>query len=107
MDERTISRIRKLIALAESTHSEEEARTAAREAVRLIAKHSLLTGQPTHAPPRTKATPVWNGPVTCKPSWTGTCEVCGTKLRGSGIVYWQGKRVRHAACHRFAQGGRQ
>ena len=109
MDERIISRIRKLIALAESTHSEEEARTAAREAVRLIAKHGLLTGQPTHAPPppRPKAAPVWNGPVTCKSSWTGTCEVCGKALRGSGIVYWQGKRVRHAACHRFAQGGRQ
>ena len=64
----------------------------------------MLTGQPTHAPPppRPKAAPVWNGPVTCKSSWTGTCEVCGTKLRGSGIVYWQGKRVRHAACHRLA-----
>lgn len=108
MDERIISRIRKLIALAESTHSEEEARTAAREAVRLIAKHGLLTGPPTHTPPpRPKAAPAWNGPVTCKPGWAGTCEVCGTKLRGHVAVYWQGKRVRHAACHRFAQGGRQ
>lgn len=102
-----VDRVRKLIALAESTHSEEEARTAAREAVRLIAKHGLLTGQQTHAPPRPRAAPAWNGPVMCKPSWRGTCEVCGTKLRGSGIVYWLGKRVRHAACHRFAQGGRQ
>lgn len=97
-----VDRVRKLIALAESTHSVEEARTAAREAVRLIAKHGLLNGQP-----RPKAAPAWNGPVTCKPGWTGTCEVCGTKLRGSSLVYWQGKRVRHAACHRFAQGGRQ
>lgn len=36
-----VDRVRKLIALAESTHSVEEARTAAR----LIAKHGLLNGQ--------------------------------------------------------------
>lgn len=101
-----VDRVRKLIALAESTHSVEEARTAAREAVRLIAKHGLLTEQPTPSPPpRPKAAPAWNGPIMCKPSWRGTCEICGTTL-GTRIVYWQGKRVRHAACHR-SHGGRQ
>lgn len=98
-----VDRVRKLIALAESTHSVEEARTAAREAVRLIAKHGLLNGQPQPRP----QPEVWDGPVMCKPSWRGTCEVCGTKLRDHVQVYWRGKRTRHAACHRFAQGGRR
>lgn len=89
-------RVRKLIALA---------RTAAREAVRLIAKHGLLNGQPQPQPkPRPET---WNGPIMCKPSWHGSCEVCGSKLWDYVQVFWLGKRVRHAACHRFAQGGRR
>lgn len=103
MEDKITSRVRKLIALAESTHSEEEARTAAREAVRLIAKHSLL-GRPAAPQPKPQPqVPRWDGPLMCKAAWKGRCEVCGSPLRG--MVYWLGKRTRHSACH-IAKGSR-
>lgn len=96
MDDKVTDRVKKLIALAMSTHSEEEARTAAHMAVRLIAQHDLIGKPQVHAaPPPPPAR--WDGPIMCKPSWSGVCEVCRAKLRGK--VYWQGKRVRHGACH--------
>lgn len=97
MDDKVTDRVKKLIALAMSTHSEEEARTAAHMAVRLIAQHGLI-GKPQvrAAPPPPPPVP-WDGPIMCKPSWSGFCEVCRAKIRGK--VYWQGKRVRHYACH--------
>lgn len=85
-------RVCKLIALAESTHSEEEARTASREAVRLIARYSMLT-----VPDVKRSVEVWHGPIQCKPAWKGTCEVCRNRV--SGRVVWLGKRVRHQICH--------
>ena len=95
MSNKITDRVMKLIALANSTHSEEEARTAAREAVKLIGQHGLLSTLPQPKPPP----PVWGGPVACKPSWTGMCEICRGKVCGK--VYWLGKRVRHEACHAF------
>ena len=41
--------------------------------------------------------PAWNGPIDCKPSWHGVCEVCHTKLNGR--VFWLGAASGHRACH--------
>ena len=45
MNDKITDRVKKLIALACSTHSQEEARTAAKMAVDLIAQHGLLARQ--------------------------------------------------------------
>lgn len=95
MYDKITDRVKKLIALALGTHSQEEARTAAKMAVDLIAQHGLLDRPPDTRP--TAPPPAWNGPIDCKPSWHGVCEVCRTKLNGK--VFWLGRRVRHRACH--------
>ena len=95
-----LDRVKKLIALACSTHSQEEARTAAKMAVDLIAQHGLLdraSAPPPPPPPRQPPPVAWNGPIDCKPTWMGFCEVCRGKLYGR--VFWLGKRVRHHKCH--------
>lgn len=92
-----LDRVKKLIALACSTHSQEEARTAAKMAVDLIAQHGLLDRPQVRAPPPPTAASAWNGPIDCKPTWMGFCEVCRGKLYGR--VFWLGKRVRHHKCH--------
>ena len=100
MRDKITDRVKKLIALACSTHSPEEARTAAKMAVDLIAQHGLLDRPQASAPPPPPRKPppaAWHGPIECKPTWKGTCEVCRGKLYG--LVFWLGKRVRHRKCH--------
>ena len=97
MYDKITDRVKKLIALALGTHSQEEARTAAKMAVDLIAQHGLLDRPQVRAPPPPTPPPAWNGPIDCKPSWLGVCEVCRTKLNGR--VFWLGRRVGHRACH--------
>ena len=100
MYDKITDRVKKLIALACSTHSQEEARTAAKMAVDLIAQHGLLDRPQASAqpPPPRKPPPVaWNGPIDCKSTWKGFCEVCRCPLYG--LVFWLGKRVRHRKCH--------
>ena len=92
MYDKITDRVKKLIALALGTHSQEAARTAAKMAVDLIAQHEPLDRPQVRAPP-----PAWNGPIDCKPSWHGVCEVCRAKLNGK--VFWLGRRVRHRTCH--------
>ncbi len=91
----SLNRVHKLIALAESTHSEEEARTASREAVRLIAKLGLLKQEPQQTRHR-RPEPLWNGPIVSK--WASKCELCGKAVLGSNVV-WLQNRVRHYGCH--------
>ena len=99
MYDKITDRVKKLIALACSTHSPEEARTAAKMAVDLIAQHGLLDRPQASTPPPPRKPPpaAWHGPIECKPTWKGTCEVCRGKLHG--LVYWLAKRVRHRKCH--------
>lgn len=99
MYDKITDRVKKLIALACSTHSQEEARTAAKMAVDLIAQHGLLDRPQASAPPPPRQPPpvAWHGPIDCKPTWKGVCEVCRTKLNGR--VFWLGRRVRHRTCH--------
>ena len=97
MYDKITDRVKKLIALALGTHSQEEARTAAKMAVDLIAQHGLPDWPQVRAPPPPTPPPAWNGPIDCKPSWHGVREVCRTKLNGR--VFWLGRRVRHRACH--------
>ena len=101
MYDKITDRVKKLIALACSTHSPEEARTAAKMAVDLIAQHGLLdrpqASAPPPPPPRQPPPAAWHGPIDCKPTWKGVCEVCRGKLHGR--VYWLDKRVRHSKCH--------
>ena len=106
--------VQKLIALALGGASEEEGRTAAVMAVRLIQQHGLLSPAvccpPRAAPPRpnystyrTAPQPPperWNGPI--KSKWEkGRCEVCRQEVMKGNVVVWLGKRVRHETCHKL------
>lgn len=109
MSRTPLEKVHKLIALVLGGASEEEGRTAAVAAVRLISQHSLLGIAPqpgryrppvSDPPPRPAPPPPekWNGPIVSQ--WSqGTCGLCGQGIRMSQYVVWLGKRVRHASCH--------
>lgn len=114
MSQKALERVQKLIALALGGASEEESRTAAVMAVRLIQQHGLLSPAvccpPRAAPPRpnystyrTAPQPPperWNGPI--KSKWEkGRCEVCRQEVMKGNVVVWLGKRVRHEMCHKL------
>lgn len=114
MSQKALERVQKLIALALGGASEEEGRTAAVMAVRLIQQHGLLSPAvccpPRAAPPRpnystyrTAPQPPpekWNGPI--KSKWEkGRCEVCRQEVMKGNVVVWLGKRVRHETCHKL------
>lgn len=115
MSQKALERVQKLIALALGGASEEEGRTAAVMAVRLIQQHGLLSAasaappppKPRHdyaswahnTPPRPPPEK-WNGPI--KSKWEkGRCEVCRQEVMKGNVVVWLGKRVRHETCHKL------
>lgn len=63
-----VDRVEKLIALANRNNSEEEARTAAREAARLIGKHGLKIVEPLAQSVGTTQT-AWRSPSATRERW--------------------------------------
>lgn len=112
MSRNPLERVQKLIALALGGASEEEGRTAAVMAVRLIQQHGLLSPavccppppKPRYdyaswAPPRPPPPEKWNGPIVSK--WDkGVCGLCFEKIKKGRYVVWLDTRVRHEVCHR-------
>ena len=114
-----IDRVLQLIALAtDPAASEEETRTAALLACRMIRKHSLLLS-PSSAPPPSPPPPPPpkpaqnNGPFGPSDRWrrptgrffvskyNGTCVSCGEPFFEGDRIYWKGagKGSEHPECH--------
>lgn len=66
--DKILDRIDKLIALATNNPNEEEARTAAMQAVKLIREHSCSIALAAHEQPRAPSYPFWN--PTPKAPWS-------------------------------------
>ncbi len=102
----TIKRVTDLLALGAGDASEEEARTSARLAARLIDQHRLRVVGPAGASP--SPPPPVSRPTEPEPAWTLTIATQGGWCSRCGKIWWKGERILVAKDHRsihFGCGG--
>jgi hypothetical protein len=110
-----LEKVRALIARALGTSFEEEARTSALVAVRLMKEHGLELVEGGRAPPPRASAPVPTEPsrerrptpgtraqrMHIRSRFDGWCRLCGEMFRAGDLIAWaRGRGAVHARCDR-------